>query len=47
MNAPLLVIALVALMGVAYVAGRRRSLGLAEAAGGVGSLHSLPGYYGF
>lgn len=47
MNAPLLLIALVALMGVAYVAGRKRSVGLAEAAGGLGSLHSLPGYYGF
>jgi phosphate transport system permease protein len=39
-------VTLLALCAVAFHLGRRRSLTAAAARGGVGELHSLPGYYG-
>ncbi len=37
---------LIGLSVFAFVAGRRRSYAVAEASGGIRSLHSLPGHYG-
>ncbi len=47
MNLLSLFVVVLLFMAVAYVLGRKRSVLLAEASGGVKTLHSLPGYYGF
>jgi phosphate transport system permease protein len=41
-----ILLVLIALTALAFVAGRRRSYALADRAGGIRSLHSLPGHYG-
>jgi phosphate transport system permease protein len=41
-----ILLVLIALTALAYTAGRRRSYALADRAGGIRSLHSLPGHYG-
>jgi len=40
------ILALLAMTAAAFFLGRRRSLALADAAGGIRSLHSLPSHYG-
>jgi phosphate transport system permease protein len=47
MHSSFLLIALIALMACGYVYGRKRSVHLAQGAGGASKLHSLPSYYGF
>ena len=47
MQVTFLVTVLLALTAAAYHLGRKRSRALAGRGGGVGRLHSLPGYYGF
>jgi len=46
MDASSLIVVLLALSALAYHLGRRRSLHVARATGGIKTLHSLPGYYG-
>ena len=46
MNSVSLLSALIVLSAVAYFLGLKKSRTIAANAGGVGSLHSLPGYYG-
>ena len=47
MSTSALILMLLALSAVAYFLGRRRSVALADRAGGIRDLHSLPTYYGF
>ena len=47
MNLSTLLVVLAGLAIVAHLYGRRRSLAIAAASGGVRHLHSLPRYYGY
>ena len=47
MSISALILMLLALSAAAYLMGRRRSVALADRAGGIRNLHSLPTYYGF
>ena len=47
MNSTTLLVTLIGLAILAYLYGRKRSLAVAAASGGVRHLHSLPRYYGY